>query len=90
MKTQVGLEFKLVSDRKGNEKDFCKYIGSKRKTNTITNLPLNRMGDLMMKDKDRLTELLGSYWQVLFFSLPNLCGRVCGERTVICSRVGRN
>lgn len=51
MKTQIWLEFKLMSDRKGNERDFYKYIERKRKTNKNTDLRLNRMDDLMVKSE---------------------------------------
>ena len=41
-----------MSDRKGN-KNFCKYIGSKRKTNENAEPLLHGVDDLMMKDVEK-------------------------------------
>lgn len=73
-KGKAWLKFKLISDKK-DKKSFCKYIGSKRKTNKKADLLLNGMDDLMMKDVEK-TDWLGSYWQGLLSGFPNLCGRV--------------
>lgn len=54
-KTQVQLELKLEREAKGKKKGFCKYTGSRKKTNENVGSLLSGAGSLVTRDMEKLT-----------------------------------
>lgn len=75
-KPKAWLGFELMSDRKGNKRNFCKCIGSKRKINTNADPLLNVMGNLMMKNVEKKD------WLSVYFALV-LTHKFCFQASCI-------
>ncbi|KAK4814759.1 hypothetical protein QYF61_026736 [Mycteria americana] len=59
------LELNLVRSVKGDEKGFCKYINSKRKTRENADLLLRGARDLVTKDMEK-AEVLSAFFALVF------------------------